>query len=267
MLLSAPRQLLESIGRETLYRLRLSGDMTLFLLRGLKTLALPPYQIQPVLRQIYFIGARSLMVITVTALFTGMVLALLAYHNLSQYGSMELIGAAVGLGLVQELGPVLAALMIVGRAGSAMCAEIGIMRTSEQIDALECMGIDPYRFLMAPRFVAAVVSVPLLTFIFDVVGIAGGYLVAVIGKGVSAGAYMQGMIDNVDWHDLRLGMVKPLAFSFIIVWIATYKGFHVHENRHGLGGAEGVSQVTTDAVVLASVCVLAVDYLVGVLLL
>ncbi len=267
MLLATPIRLIEKIGFESIYITRLTGSMIIFLVHCLGNIFILPIRFTAVLRQIYFIGARSLLVIIVTGMFTGMVLALLAYYNLKQYGNMELIGAATALGLIQELGPVLAALMVIGRAGSAMTAELGIMRNSEQIDALECMGIDPYRFLITPKFIATIFSLPLLTCVFDVVGICGGYLVAVINNDVPSGAFIQGMITNVDWADLRLGLVKPLTFSVIIVWICSYKGFYVHQNRSGVFGAEGVSLVTTNAVVMSSVSVLALDYVVGLIML
>ncbi|HED15674.1 MAG TPA: ABC transporter permease [Gammaproteobacteria bacterium] len=267
MLLASPARLIEKIGFESIYITTTIGSMVIFLLQCVGNIFTPPIRFKAVLRQIYFIGARSLLVISVTGLFTGMVLALLAYYNLKQYGNMELIGAATALGLIQELGPVLAALMVIGRAGSAMTAELGIMRNSEQIDALECMGIDPYRFLITPKFIAMIFSLPLLTMVFDVVGIAGGYFVAVISNDVASGSFIQGMVANVGWDDLRLGMVKPLSFSLIIVWICSYNGYFVHQNRSGVFGAEGVSLVTTNAVVMSSVSVLALDYIVGLIML
>ena len=267
MLLATPVRLIEKVGFESIYITRTIGSMVIFLLQCVGNIFRPPIRVKAVLRQIYFIGARSLVVISVTGMFTGMVLALLAYYNLKQYGNMELIGAATALGLIQELGPVLAALMLIGRAGSAMTAELGIMRNSEQIDALECMGIDPYRFLLTPKFIATIFSLPLLTCVFDVAGIMGGYFVAVISNDVPSGAFIQGMITHVEWADLRLGLVKPLSFSLIIVWICSYKGFFVHQNRSGVFGAEGVSLVTTNAVVMSSVSVLAVDYIVGLIML
>lgn len=243
------------------------GRMGIFLYHCLLNLLLPPYRIYTVVRQVYFIGYRSVVVILFTGTFTGMVLALQGYHNLKKFGSEDLLGSAVGLSLIQELGPVLTALMVIGRAGSAMCAEIGIMRNSEQIDALECMGIDPYRFIMVPKFVAALIALPVLTFIFDVVGIAGGYLVAVVLMGVSEGSYFQGMYNSVAWSDVQLGLTKSFIFGMLIVWISTFKGFFLHLNRGGVYGAEGVSQVTTDAVVMASVVILASDYLIGTVML
>lgn len=258
---------IEKLGTEFLYFLLESGRMGIFFITCVFNLLTPPYKLAPIIRQVYFFGARSVVVILVTGLFTGMVVALLGYHNLQKFGSVDLLGSAVGLGLIQELGPVLTALMVIGRAGSSICAEIGIMRHSEQIDALECMGIDPYRFILAPKYVAAIISLPILTCIFIVVGVFGGYLVAVELHGVSEGSYFQGMYDSVKWFDIRLGLTKSLIFGLIIVWISTFKGYFLHLMRSGSFGAEGVSRVTTDAVVMSSIAILAGDYLVGTIML
>jgi phospholipid/cholesterol/gamma-HCH transport system permease protein len=141
------------------------------------------------------------------------------------------------------------------------------MRNSEQIDALECMAIDPYKFLIAPKFIAALISLPALTFIFNIVGILGGYIAGVVLLGVAEGAYFQGMFDSVVWEDIRLCFIKSVIFGLLIVWIASFKGYFLHLSRTGVYGAEGVSRVTTDAVVLASVTILVWDYLIGSLIL
>ncbi|TLM68207.1 MAG: ABC transporter permease [Deltaproteobacteria bacterium] len=253
---------LEKIGTETLWYLETAGRMGLFLLRMLRGIFTPPFKLFPVIRQVHFIGARSTFVILFTGAFTGMVLGLQGYYTLRKFGSEGFLGSAVALSLVRELGPVLTALMVIGRAGSAICAEIGIMRNSEQIDALECMAIDPYRYLMAPKLLAGIVALPLLTAIFDVVGIAGGYLVGVGLFGVSPGAYFQGMYSSVVWADVEMGLVKSLVFGLLLVWIAAAKGYYLHLERSGGFGAEGVSRTTTDAVVLSSVAVLVWDYLI-----
>ncbi len=254
------------LGEDTIYYLNMSGRMTVFLVECLWAVVRPPYKIPSVIKQINFIGARSVFVIVFTGLFTGMVLGLQGYHLLKNYGSVSALGAGVGLSLVRELGPVLASLMVIGRAGSAICAEIGIMRNSEQIDALECMAIDPRIYLIAPKFWAALISIPLLIFIFDVIGIVGGYLVGVAIFDVSWGAYFQGMYDAVEWLDIEMGMWKALAFSLIIVWISTAKGYYLHLERGGGFGAEGVSRATTGTVVLSAVSVLVWDYLINALM-
>jgi len=241
--------------------------MGLFLVACLASVVRPPYKLAPIVRQIHFIGARSSFVILFTGAFTGMVLGLQGYYTLRKFGSEGLLGSAVAVSLIRELGPVLTALMVIGRAGSAICAEIGIMRNSEQIDALECMAIDPVKYLLAPKFVASIISIPLLTCIFDVVGILGGLLVGVVLLGVNQGAYFQGMYGSVVWADIEMGIVKSLVFGLLVVWIASAKGFFLHLDRSGGFGAEGVSRVTTSAVVLSSVTILVWDYLISAIML
>jgi len=260
-------KLIARLGENFIYLLETIGRMGMFFGATVASILRPPYSIYAIVRQVYFFGARSVTVILIVGLFTGMVLGLQGYHNLKQFGSEELLGSAVALSLIQELGPVLTALMVIGRAGSAICAEIGIMRHSEQIDALECMAIDPLKFLVAPKFVAAVISLPVLAFIFNVVGIFGGYVAGVVLLDVSEGAYFQGMYNSVEWADIRLCLVKSLIFGLLIVWITTFKGYFLHLSRTGVFGAEGVSRITTDAVVLASVTILVWDYLIGSLIL
>jgi len=259
--------LIAVLGRETLHVLEVSGRFGIFLLTSLFCALLPPYKIAPIVRQIHFIGAQSLFVIAFTGLFTGMVLSLQGYYTLAKFGSVGFLGAAVSLSLIRELGPVLGALMVVGRAGSAMCAEVGIMRNSEQIDALECMAIDPYKYLIVPKLVAGLIAMPLLTCVFDVVGIFGGFLVGVELFGVSAGSYFQGMYSSVAWNDIEMGLIKSVVFGLLLVWICAAKGYFLHLERGGGFGAEGVSRTTTSAVVLASVSVLVWDYLISAVLL
>lgn len=266
-MIGAVRRRIETIGDLTLYHVDQFGRMGIFLALCLLRFLQPPYRLFPVVRQIRFIGAGSIFVIAVTGAFTGMVLALQGYYTLTKFGSEDLLGSAVALSLIRELGPVLTALMVIGRAGSAICAEIGIMRTSEQIDALECMAIDPYRYLMVPKFVAAIVSLPLLVFIFDMVGIGGGYLVGVVLLGVNEGSYFLGMQESVVWADVELGLVKALVFGLLIVWICAAKGYYMHLERSPVFGAEGVSRITTNAVVLASVTILIWNYLIGAIML
>ena len=201
----------EILGDHTLYYLNQAGRMGIFLASSLIAFFRPPYKIWPMVRQVNFIGARSLFVILFTGSFTGMVLALQGYYTLRKFGSEGVLGSAVALSLIRELGPVLTALMVVGRAGSAICAEIGIMRNSEQIDALECMAIDPYKYLMVPKFVGCMISLPLLTSIFDLIGIFGGYLIGVKLLGANPGAYFESMRSSVVWADIDMGLIKSLV--------------------------------------------------------
>ncbi len=258
---------LEKMGDNFLNAMEQAGRMGIFVLACLVSFIKPPYKLQPVIKQLHFIGARSIFVILFTGAFTGMVLSLQGYYTLRKFGSEGLLGSAVALSLIRELGPVLTALMVIGRAGSAITAEIGIMRNSEQIDALECMAIDPYKFLIVPKFIAGIISLPLLTFIFDVVGILGGLIVGVALLGVNEGTYFQGMYASVEWQDIYMGIVKSTIFGFLVIWISAAKGYFLHMERTGGFGAEGVSRNTTSAVVMASVTILVWDYLISAILL
>jgi phospholipid/cholesterol/gamma-HCH transport system permease protein len=260
-------RLFEKLGDVSLYHINHTGKMGIFLFFSLLNIFKPPYyKISQVLKQIYIIGSLSVFVIIFTGAFTGMVLALQGYNTLSKFGAEGLLGSAVALSLIRELGPVLSALMVTGRAGSAICAEIGMMRISEQIDALECMAIDPHKFIMAPKFIAGVISMPLLTAIFNVVGIFGGYVIGVGLLGGNAGAFFSSMYSSVEFIDIYMGMAKSLCFGFLIIWICSAKGFFVHLEKHGGFGAEGVSRVTTSAVVLTSVSILVFDYFITAIL-
>ncbi len=250
-----------------LYSIQRLGLAGIFLFESSLKIVTPPFPYRATLKQIEFIGARSMLVIIVSGLFVGMVLALQFYDTLVRFGSVSLLGSAVGLSLIRELGPVLTALMVIGRAGSAMCAEIGIMRTDNQIDALECMAIDSYRYLFAPRVLAGLICVPLLTAIFILVGIFGGYFVGVVLFDISPGSYFQSMTDTVLIRDLFMGFSKSVVFGLLIVWIACDKGFHLHIDRRGIYGSEGVSRITTEAVVLSSIAILFSDYLISALIL
>jgi phospholipid/cholesterol/gamma-HCH transport system permease protein len=258
---------IRKLGNSGLYILEDLGRMGLFLAKIIRGVFRTPFRLQECLRQIQFVGAGSFAVIFFTALSTGMVLGLQGYYSLHKFGAEGMLGSAVSLTLIMELGPVLTALMVAGRAGSAMCAELGIMRISEQIDALDCMAIDPFRYLISPKFLAALISIPLLTAIFDVVGIAGGYLAGVHLMGVNPGSFIEGMKGSVTNHDIQLGFIKSIVFAILVVWICTGRGFFVREIRGAGFGAESVSRVTTQAVVLSSISVLIFDYLLTAVLL
>jgi phospholipid/cholesterol/gamma-HCH transport system permease protein len=230
------------------------GKMLLFILFAIYSIFRSPGKPIHILKQINFIGAKSFFVIFLTAAFTGMVLGLQGYYTLTKFGSEGMLGSVVALSLIRELGPVLTALMVTGRAGSAITAEIGIMRITEQIDALETMAMEPFKYLMSPKILGALIALPLLCAIFDVVGIFGGYLVGVKLMGVNPGAYMHEMEKSVVWKDIYSGIVKSVSFGFIISWICCYKGYYTTH------GAEGVSHSTTSAVVMSSVLILIWDY-------
>lgn len=213
-----------------------------------------PFRMQIFLQQVYQIGVNSSLVIALIGLFTGAVLAVQAEYTLSKFGATAFTGSAVALSLIRELGPVLTAIMVIGRAGSAITAELGIMKITEQIDALKSMAVDPIRYLMVPRVLAGLIAVPFLTGVFIVVGIFGGYVVAVGLLGLSSGTFITEMTGAVEIFDVASGFIKAIFFGFIFAWVACYKGYTC-----GFG-ALGVNKATTQSVVTASVAVLIIDY-------
>lgn len=250
----------ETIGRWALTYVTEMGRMLIFVVSSFAWLARPPFRMTQIVKQLHFIGYKSTFVVVLTAAFTGMVLALQGYYTLRKFGSEGLLGSAVALSMIRELGPVLAALMVTARAGSAMTAEIGIMRITEQIDALDTMAINPLQYLIAPKLVAGLIGVPLLVAIFDVVGIYGGHLVGVDLLGVNAGSYWNSIESAVEWKDVYGGILKSISFGLIISWVCCYKGFFTKMSAEGLGNA------TTEAVVLSSVLILVWDYFLTALL-
>jgi phospholipid/cholesterol/gamma-HCH transport system permease protein len=246
--------LIRKLGAISLLGLRGTGRMGLFLGQAFIYALTPPFKFSRVLQQIRFIGFQSILVIFLTGAFAGMVLALQGFHTLTRFGSTALLGPMVAFSLIRELGPVLSALMVTGRAGSAMTAEIGIMRNTEQIDALKLMGLNPFRYLVVPRLLACIISLPLLSSIFNVVGIFGGYIIGVRLLGVGVGNYFGEMVNYVEMEDVLGGIYKSLCFGVLITWVSCYKGYYTSF------GAEGVSKATTQAVVLSSVLILVLDY-------
>jgi phospholipid/cholesterol/gamma-HCH transport system permease protein len=233
--------------------------MLIFLVNALYYTFAPPFKFRILMREIRFIGTKSMTVIVLMGSFTGMVLALQGFYMLRKVGSEALLGPAVALPLLRELGPVLSALTITGRAGSALTAEIGIMRITEQIDALTAMALNPMRYLIVPKMVAALIVFPLLTSLYDLVGIYGGYFVGVKLLGVSSGTYFSQIEHWVDMKDITIGVYKSLTFGVMVLWISCYKGFYTGY------GAEGVSRATTEAVVMSSILILISDYFLGTL--
>jgi phospholipid/cholesterol/gamma-HCH transport system permease protein len=252
-----PLRPVAALGRVTLEVVEALGRFGLFLVQGLAATLTPPFKLARLLDRIHFIGFRSLTIVVLTGAFTGMVLGLQIFLTLSRFGSEAYLGPAVALSLIRELGPVLCAVFVTGLAGSALTAEIGIMKITEQIDALQVMALSPVRYLVVPALIAGLVTFPLMVSIFDVVGIFGGYLVGVELLGLSPGTYFGEMKTFVDWSDLMTGYWKALSFGLIVPWVCTYKGFHCGH------GAEGVARATTQAVVLASVLILVWDYFLG----
>lgn len=218
-------------------------------------------QFPEIVNQVFYIGARSTTIVMLIGLFTGMVLGLQLYYTLIKFGSEGVLGSVISLSLIRELGPVLTAIMITGRAGSSMTAEIGIQRISEQIDALYTMRIDPLRYLISPRVAASIISFPLLTAFFDLIGIIGGYLTGVVLLGVNEGAYFYRMHAYVEWEDVRGGFIKSLVFAVVVSTICCYQGYFTHLRTDSYG-AKSVSLSTTSAVVLSCVMILIADYVV-----
>jgi phospholipid/cholesterol/gamma-HCH transport system permease protein len=235
------------------------GSVGIFFIHAFCLIFSLPLQVSKTIQQVFFIGAKSILIILLVGLFTGMVLGLQGYYTLVKFGSEGVLGAAVALSLIRELGPVMTAIMIIARAGSSMAAEIGIMRISEQIDALDTMDINPIRFLVSPRIAASLISFPLLTAIFDVIGIAGGYLTGVVLLGINTGIYFYRIETSVIMQDVSGGFVKSLVFGIIVSTICCYQGYFTHMRPGGFG-ARGVSLATTSAVVLSCVLILIMDY-------
>jgi phospholipid/cholesterol/gamma-HCH transport system permease protein len=249
------------LGRYTLNRLRILGRSGIFLLVALCQAFVPPFRFHRLLKEIEFIGSKSFLIIFVTALFTGMVLGIQGYYSLSQFGAEAALGVMVALSIIRELGPVLCALMVTGRAGSSIAAEIGIMKITDQFPALEMMAVDPLKYVISPKILAGIICLPLLTAFFDLVGIGGGYLVGVKLLGVNEGAYLGKMVAAVTFTDIYGGILKSLSFGLLITWIASFMGFEARPTT------EGVSRATTNTVVLTSLCILIVDYILTSLLL
>jgi phospholipid/cholesterol/gamma-HCH transport system permease protein len=248
-----------TLGKLTISIIQEMGRIGTFFFTGLLHIFTLPLQISKIIQQVYFIGTKSFFVICLTGAFTGMVLGLQGYYTLSKFGSEGLLGAAVALSLIRELGPVLTAIMVIGRAGSAMAAEIGIMRISEEIDALDTMDINPIRFLVSPRIAASLISFPLLTAIFVVVGIWGGYLSGSVLLGLNSGVYLSRVESGIVMDDIIGGGIKSLVFAAVVVTICCFQGYFTHTRSEGYG-AKGVGYSTTSAVVISCVLVLVSDY-------
>lgn len=214
-----------------------------------------------VIKQIYIVGVQSLLIIGVSGLFIGMVMALQGYTVLVDYGAEESLGPMVALSLLRELGPVVTALLFAGRAGSALTAEIGLMKATEQLSSLEMMAIDPLRRIIAPRFWAGVISMPMLALIFSAVGIWGGHFVGVDWLGVDSGSYWSIMQSSVDFKgDVMNGVIKSVVFAFVVTWIAVFRGYD------SVPTSEGISAATTQTVVHSSLAVLGLDFVLTALM-
>ena len=252
---------LQHLGRATLGFFQRLGRGHLFLLQIIANL--PRVMMRPrlILTQLYTVGVLTLLIVVVSALFVGMVLGLQGYNTLIDFGAEESLGVMVALSLVRELGPVVAALLFAGRAGSALTAEIGLMKATEQLSGMEMMAVDPVQRVVAPRFLAAFLSLPLLAAIFSAVGIYGGYLVGVGLLGVDDGAFWSQMQDKIDLQgDVYNGIIKSVVFGFVAGWIALFEGYDA------VPTAAGVSRATTRTVVHTSLAVLGLDFVLTALM-
>ncbi|GAA0860217.1 lipid asymmetry maintenance ABC transporter permease subunit MlaE [Aliiglaciecola litoralis] len=242
------------LGRKTLDRFAAVGRATSLLFGAL--IAIPQLKNIPLtIKQMHVVGVQSLSIIIVSGLFIGMVMALQGYTILVDYGAEGSLGPMVALSILRELGPVVTALLFAGRAGSALTAEIGLMKATEQLSSLEMMAIDPLRRIVAPRLWAGLISMPMLALIFSAVGILGGHLVGVEWLGVDAGSYWSIMQSSVEWNeDVMNGVIKSIVFAFVITWIAIFKGYD------SVPTSEGISAATTQTVVYSSLAVLGLDF-------
>ena len=245
----------QNIGRAFIGFLATVGNIVFFTGMSLSHCVRPPVYPRIIARQMLDIGYFSLPVVGLTAIFTGMVLALQSYTGFSRFSAEGAIAKVVVLSVTRELGPVLAGLMVAGRIGAAMAAEIGTMRVTEQIDALTTLSTNPLKYLVAPRLIAGLVMLPLLVLIADIIGIFGGYLVSVYKLGFNPSTYLQNTYEFMEIRDVVSGLVKASVFGFLITLMGCYHGYHSR------GGAQGVGAATTNAVVSASILILSFDYI------
>ncbi len=236
------------------------GRFVNFVARTVRGGLLPPYRVRMLFKQMHFVGIESLLIVCITAAFTGMVFAVQSNIGFSRFGAEGLVGAIVTLSLTRELAPVLTALMVNGRVGSAMAAELGTMRVTEQVDALEAMAIDPHQYLVAPRILASVIMLPALCIVFDAIGVLGCAYVSLYDLNIPEGGFWSRIEWNVDPDDIYGGAIKAGVFGFVLSAVGCYQGFHTR------GGAEGVGRATTTAVVVSGVLILVTDYFMTLLL-
>jgi phospholipid/cholesterol/gamma-HCH transport system permease protein len=256
------RSLTYPVGRLGRGGLRLVGDtgrLALFAGASVRRLG-RPFRGQQTVAQLEFVGARSTGLVMLSSAFTGLVLALQGYSVLVRFGSENLVGSLVALSLTRELAPVLTALMVTARAGSAMAATLGNMAVTEQVDALRSLAVDPVSYLVTPRMTATVIALPLLTALFSLTGIAAAYLLGVGALGLDGLAFMSNVRRSVEWRDVAAGLYKAVVFGVLIAWVSTFHGYHTR------GGALGVGRATTRAVVDSAVLILGGDYVLTALL-
>ncbi|MCK5284555.1 MAG: ABC transporter permease [Alphaproteobacteria bacterium] len=254
-LLNYAQNLCQSIGAFILTFFQKSGKLFMFMARSIMHCFVPPFFPAQLLKQLINIGYYSLPVVGMTALFTGMVLALQSYTGFTRFNAEGAIAGVVALSVTRELAPVLAGLMVAGRVGASIAAEIGTMRVTEQIDAMKTLSVNPFKYLIAPRLIAGTLTLPLLVFIGDIIGVFGGYVVAIYNLGFSQGSYLSQTWDVLETMDVVSGLVKAAAFGFIVTMLGCYHGFNSQR------GAQGVGNATTNAVVSSSIMILIFNYI------
>ena len=250
---------LQNIGRTTLSFLAAIGRLSLFTLAAVRWTFQPPFYFRQLLRQMIDIGYYSLPVVGLTTLFSGMVLALQSYTGFARFSAEDTVATVVVLSVTRELGPVLAGLMVAGRIGASMAAEIGTMRVTDQIDALDTLSTRPMQYLVAPRFLAGTICLPFVVLVGDLIGVLGGYIVGVYRLGFNASVYLSRTLEYLEISDVTLGLVKAAVFGFLIALMGCYHGYYSGR------GAEGVGRATTNAVVSSSILILISNYLVTAL--
>lgn len=251
-----PIHLLAAIGRPFLTFLAATGRLAMFTGHGLRGCVSFPMYPRLIWRQIVDIGYYSLPVVGLTCAFSGMVLALQSYTGFARFSAEGAVATVVVLSMTRELGPVLAGLMVAGRIGAAMAAEIGTMRVTEQIDALTTLSTNPMNYLVAPRLIAGITMLPVLVLVGDIIGVFGGYIIGVYKLGFNPASYLKNTFDFLEFQDVFSGLVKAAVFGFIITLLGCYNGYH------SKGGAQGVGAATTNAVVSASIMILIFNYLI-----
>ncbi len=248
------RGLIEGIGLWLERILEQMGQIILLLVQAAGWAMRPPLRLPLIFKQMEFVGVKSFWVVVLTGAFTGGVLALQTYHGFVMFSAESLVGATVALSMTRELGPVLTSLMVTARAGSAMAAELGSMKVSEQVDALAVMAVNPVKYLVVPRVLAGIAMLPVLTVVSDFIGVVGGYIVGVHLLGINSGVFTSNIKEMVTQDDIFNGLIKSVCFGLFLTLICCYKGITT------TGGAEGVGRSTTQAVVLSSVTILVSDY-------
>ena len=241
-------------GRGVLFTLRTAGSITLFAVEGLSHLVRPPFYVRLFVRAFIEFGYFSLPVVAMTAIFSGMVIALQSYAGFSRYGATSAIANIVLISVVRELAPVLAGLMVAGRVGASMAAELGTMRVTDQIDALTTLSTNPMKYLVAPRLLAGTLALPLLVLVADILGVMGGWIVGTAKLGFNSSAYLINTLDFLKPVDVEVSLAKAAVFGFLVALMGCYHGYNSR------GGAVGVGAATTNAVVSASILILAFDY-------